>query len=1318
MARIILTEKLKAARDYWLQQVSRELGESTLPLDSPRSAISTGKKDAIHFEIGPDLSTRLERFTGGSAFLVYTASMAALKLCLYQYTGAGAIVVGSPASKDSNNASQSNALAIVTDITGQESFRDLLLSVRQKLTEAYAKQSYPFSALIEDLQPEGNARARSLFNIALSLAEFHTGLPALNNDLTISLSRGRCGLAGIVEFDADLFRRERIELFIGHFERALDEGLKDPTRMIREFDLLTDVERGRLAEWNETGVGNTNGLCIHDFFEAQTERSPDAIALQFEGKQISYREVNRRANQLARHLQSLGVGPEFLVGVGFRRSAELVVAILGILKAGGAYVPLDPNYPQDRLAFTLEDAHVQAIVTEEQVLRLLPPTAAKIVCLDRDAEAIAHYREENPERAATGRNLAYLIYTSGSTGRPKGVAIEHRNAAALLHWAAAVFSVEELAVTLASTSICFDLSVFEMFVPLSCGGKVLIAEDAFQFASLPAASGSTLINTVPSAIRELVNLAAVPRSVSVVNLAGEALKQSLVQDVYRAAAVAKVYNLYGPSEDTTYSTYTLIKREGTGEPSIGRPISNTRVYLLDKHGRRALLGTPGELCLGGEGLARGYFQRPELTAERFIPDSFSGCPGGRLYRTGDLARYTFEGAIDFLGRIDHQVKIHGFRIELGEIESALLQHPQVKESVAVAHESETGRKQLAAYVEAAPTGAPRIADLRRFLAQKLPAYMTPSSFVVLNALPRTPTGKVDRRALPAPELADRDPERGSVGPRTPAEEALVKIWSDVLGVKQVGIYENFFELGGDSILSLQIIARANQVGLHLLPKQLFQSQTIAELATAASVEAPTPIEEGTISGPVPLTPIQHWALEQDLPVEQWSMAVLLELKQIVDPFLLDRVIQHLFERHDALRLRVFHEGAGWRQINAEVEENRRLARIDLSDLSATEQSAAIDRLTEGLRDSLDPANGPLARIALFTLGGEQPDRLFIVVHHFAVDSVSWRTLLEDMQTAYWQLSRGDTIQLLPKTVSYRQWAERLTRQAQQPETRRELSYWLTEERRLVRSLPLDDPNGENSVASTCEAKISLDEHETKALLQEVPRVYGTQINDVLLTALALAVSRWNDDRFLLLDLEGHGRDGIDGVDLSRTVGWFASLFPVLVEVTPFSSLKETLSSIKDQLRRIPGQGVKYGWLRYLCEDGECGQALKSLPQAQIRFNYFGRFDQPSSESQLFRFAPKANRRSGKRRGARRYLFEIDGLIVEKRLHFVWQYSKNLHDRATVEGLAEAFAGALRAIIALAGEADEQVPPPALFPLADLSESELFHAFGQAQFEGA
>ncbi len=643
----------------------------------------------------------------------------------------------------------------------------------------------------------------------------------------LALTRERLELE--LFYRQDRFSEDVIQRMSGHLVTLLEGIVANPEQCLSELPLLTASELQLLAQWNDTTRKYPQQVCMHELFERQAERTPEAAAVLFHEAQVSYGELNRRANQLANYLRRAGVGPEVRVGILLERSVEMIVSLLGVLKAGGAYVPFDPQYPAERLAFMIEDAELEVLITQESLRGRLADTAAsKVIVVEQEAwngESTA-----NVESGVREENLAYLIYTSGSTGRPKGVAIEHRNAVTLIHWAREIFSADELQGMLASTSICFDLSVFELFVPLSWGGRIILAAHHLALASMAHRAEVRLINTGPCIITELLRLQAIPAETRVVNLAGEALRRPLVDQLYELSTIERVVNLYGPSEDTTYSTWAVMQRRDASPVPIGRPVANTRVYVVDKRGLPLPIGVAGELWLGGEGVARGYFGRAVLTAEKFIPDGLSGQRGARLYRTGDLVRYLPDGNIEYLGRVDQQVKIRGIRVELGEIEAALLGHPSIQEAVVLFREYRPSDNRLVAYVSPEWKDVRQLnKELQNYLREKLPKYMVPTTFVALPALPLNPNGKVDRKALPVTEFGDQKVDY--VAPRTPIEESLASIWSEVLGLDHVGVDDDFFSLGGQSLLATMVITRVRQSLKIELPQRIFfEAPTVARLA--------------------------------------------------------------------------------------------------------------------------------------------------------------------------------------------------------------------------------------------------------------------------------------------------------------------------------------------------------------------------------------------------------------------------------------------------------------------------------------------------------
>lgn len=832
---------------YWTNQLAGAPVVLEIPSDRPRSPVGDLHRAICQFTLPSAMVMALRQLTPPEETSLFVTLMSGFIVLLNRYTGQEDMLVGTPVALRTQGEAKfvENILALRAKVSSDTTFAELLREVRQTTLDAQANQDLTFSRLVEELRIEPAMGHNSLVQVVFQL-RYETPFPgkctAKNQparcesitskiDLALSLVEQEEELRGAFEYNADLFDGATIERMFGHFETLLQGIVANPERRLSELSMLTEGERRRiLIEWNDTQRDYPKDKCIHQLFEAQVERTPDSIAVVFENKQLTYRELNARANQVAHYLKKRGVGAEVLVGICIERSLEMVVTLLGVLKAGGAYVPLDPTYPRERLAFMLEDSQVRVLLTQAQLLGGLAQHAEQIVCLDDDRDAIARESEDNPVFCGKPEDLAYVIYTSGSTGKPKGVAIEHHSTVTFLHWARTTFTPEDLAGVLASTSICFDLSVFELFVPLSWGGKVILAENVLQLSNSVVACDVTLINTVPSAIAELLRVGGLPDSVKTVNLAGEPLQISLVKQIYEQGKIERVFDLYGPSEDTTYSTCAI--RDGNGPATVGRPIANTQIYLLDSCLQPVPIGVSGALHIGGDGLARCYLNRPELTAEKFIPNPFSDEAGARLYKTGDLARYLPDGNIQFLGRLDNQVKIRGFRIELGEIEAVLGQHPGVREAVVLARPDISGDKRLVAYVVSSGTQAPATNDLRELLRARLPEYMVPSAFLRLDRLPLTSSGKVDRRRLPAPDQQHVPETIGEIArPRDSLERALAEIWEKVLTVKRVGIRDNIFDLGGNSLQMVRLIAQIEK-NLHVnLPlSALFQAPTIEQFA--------------------------------------------------------------------------------------------------------------------------------------------------------------------------------------------------------------------------------------------------------------------------------------------------------------------------------------------------------------------------------------------------------------------------------------------------------------------------------------------------------
>jgi len=1035
-----------------------------LPTDRPRPPVQTfaGGGRTAFLEMAPIAG--LARSRAATPFMALVAGFSAL---LARTSGQEDFLVGVPTSGRSGAGLGKrlsatvgylvNPVALRADLANDPTGGDLVERARRTTLEALAHQEYPFALLAERLQPERGAGRPPLVQTMLvmerapvpelqGLGAFALGLggvrlrmggleleslplesPGAQLDLTLFVAELDQRLAVSLNFNRDLFDPATAERLLAHFTNLLLGIAATPERPVWELDLLSEAERRQLAIWNATGSEHGAGeTCLHALFEQQAQRTPRTPAILGGGRAVSYRELNRQANRLAHHLRRLGVAPEDRVGVLLNRTPDLLVGLLGVLKAGGAYVPLDPAYPRERLHLMAEDAGIAVLVTEELLAGLMSLPGLRRVRLDGDREVLSMEADHDLAPVTGPRNLAYIIYTSGSTGRPKGVAIEHRSPVERVRWARRTFSDGELAGVLAATSVCFDLSVFELFAPLAWGGRVILASNALALPSLAEAEEVTLVNTVPSAMAELA-AGPLPPRLAVVNLAGEALASRLVEQIHRHGQVRRVLNLYGPSEDTTYSTWAEIE-PGEERITIGRPLVGTRVHLLDRRLNPVAVGVPGELCLAGAGLARGYLGRPDLTAERFLPDPAGG-PGERLYLTGDLGRRLVDGRVEFLGRRDHQVKIRGFRVEPGEIEMALASHPAVRETVAIAREDLPGGRGLVAYA-AVGGGRPAPGELRAFLAGRLPAHMVPEHIVLLAALPRTSNGKVDRKSLPGPIAS---PPAAFAPPRTPVEELVAEVWADLLGRERVGVHDDFFSLGGHSLLAARVVARLRaplEVDLPL--DTLFRHPTVADLAAAIERARRSdraallpPLERNARRDALPLSFAQErlWFLERLAPGRAvYNIPVALRLSGTLDPGALERGLTGIVRRHEVLRTRygATSDGAPFQTVLEPMAVA--VPMVDLSGLPRpAAEAVALDLAGAEARRPFDLESGPVLRCGLVRLSPVE-HLLLLTLHHIACDGASLRVLAGELAAGYSAALGGTSADLVTLPVQYADYA--------------------------------------------------------------------------------------------------------------------------------------------------------------------------------------------------------------------------------------------------------------------------------------------------------
>ncbi|WP_437975237.1 amino acid adenylation domain-containing protein [Sorangium sp. So ce295] len=1328
---------------YWKEQLGTEHPVLDLPADRPRPLEQSYRGAVIDIELDAALVDRLKALAQDTNATLFMVLLAAFQVLMHRYARQEEIRVGVPNANRNHADLQGlvgffvNTHVLRARIDGQMRFADVLRQAKEAMLGAQAHQDLPFEQLVEALNPERSLSHNPLFQVmcnherretsalrrleGLSIREFERGESVTQVDLLLNTVEEGERLRASLTYSTDLFDHGTIAGMAERWRTLLRAVTADPEQRVLLLPLLDAEERRRIVvAWNDTRVEMPRERGVHALIERQAARTPDAEAVVFEGERLSYAGLNARANGLARDLRDLGVGPDVLVGVCMERSLELVIALLAILKAGGAYLPLDPEYPAERLAAMLSDARPRVLLAQAHLGDRVASAGVPIVYLDRGAGPVTGPRTEDLPGGAQAQDLAYCIFTSGSTGRPKGVGVPHAGLLNRLLWMQEAYRLTEADRVLQKTPFSFDVSVWEFFWPLMAGATLVVArpgahKDPAELREIIDRERVTTLHFVPSMLQAFVSSGELPKCASVrqVMCSGEALPAELARQFTRQHG-ARLHNLYGPTEASIDVTSWECEREADLRAiPIGRPIANTQIHLLDAAMNPVPVGVVGELYIGGVGLARGYVSRPELTAERFVPNPLSEAAGERLYRTGDLARYRADGAVEYIGRIDHQVKLRGFRIELGEIEARLAAHDEVEEAAVVVREDAAQPRRLVAYVVPRRAGAALAGGdelralqerLRQRLQAELPEYMIPSAIVVLEALPLTSSGKLDRKALPAPDAGAAQDEH--VAPRSPLEERLAAIWREVLGQERVGLHDNFFQLGGDSIVALQVVAKARSAGIHVTPKDLFHHQTLGSLAAAAREVAPRSAEQERASGEVPLTPIQSWFFEQRLEApHHFNQYVLVEVAAGFDLDLLRRSLGHVIAHHDALRLRFRREDGAWTQWYSEEEQPELCSRVDLS--GEADLAAAIERVGDEAQRSLDLARGPLLRAVYIDLGASRPGRVLVVIHHLIVDGVSWRVLLEDLQAAYHQLRGGAPVRLPEKTSSFQRWSRALRERAERGGFDGEIEHWRRVIGPAAPRIPVMSQDGDNTVASARTVTVTLSEEATTQLLTQAPQAYRTQVNDLLLTALAHTLCEWSGEDSALVELEGHGREDLfEDVDVTRTVGWFTAIYPVRL-APDRADLGRSIQGIKEQLRQVPNKGVGYGALRALSRSGG---GLAGAPEPQIRFNYLGQFDQAFEADGPFRPADEAAGLPVARQNRRDRWIEISGMVVGGRLTFGWTFSASVHDEAQIELRARRHVQWLEELTRHCLRDDSGGVTPSDFPFVELAQDELDSMF--------
>ncbi|HZN74126.1 MAG TPA: amino acid adenylation domain-containing protein [Micromonosporaceae bacterium] len=1340
--------------DYWTATLADLPEAIRLPTTAARPAIATHHGGSHTTTLQPHLAQQLATLTRthrGTLLMVAQAALATLLTRL----GAGTdIPIGTPtAGRVDENLGQLvgffvNTLVLRTSTAGNPTFSQLLQRVRDTNLAAYTHQDLPFEQLVEALNPTRTLAHHPLVQIIVT-TNHHTPPAAGFVHLTsaphptspIHISRFDLNLTLThyphatnprtritVHYNTQLFTAPAIAQLTGRFIRILEAAAANPDQRIGDIDLLDPAERHQvLAGWNETREP-IPPLTAPELFAAQVAAHPDRPAVTDGAYDLTYAQLGERVDRLARLLVRRGAGPDRLVAVALPRGIDLVTTLLAVLRSGAAYLPIDPNYPPARITYMIDSASPALLVTNAEAGATLPPTP-HIPRVDvSTVDAPGPPEDTVPLPYPHHASIAYAIFTSGSTGLPKAVAVPHTGFSSLLATVVRQCRVGPgtRAAQLASPS--FDGTFTDLCITLLAGGTVVVPPDRLPLPELVSRYALTHVK-VPPAVLAATREGRLPDGCTLV-VAGETCTEELVA---QWSPGRRMLNAYGPTESTVWTTVTGPLSPGE-RPPIGRPVVNTAVYVLDERLHPVPAGTPGELYVSGAGLARGYLGRTDLTAERFVACPY-GAPGARMYRTGDLARWREDGQLDHLGRADQQFKLRGHRIEPAEVETALRQHPDVAEAAVILREDRPGDRRLVAYLVPPPGRTVDTEELHRHATAVLPYYLVPSHYLALPALPLSPNGKLDRGALPAPDPTPRS----SRPPANDREETLCRLFAEVLGLPEAGVDDDFFQLGGDSIISLQLVSRVRGAGLVITPRQVFEHKTPAALATVAE-DVHDMVDEGPDVGvgDVMLLPSVHRLRERGGPIGRFNQSTLLHVPADLGLENLVAAMRTLLDHHDALRMTLFRSGTGeWRMEVAPrgtVDAASRVRRVDIAGLGDSALRAAVRAETDAAWSRTDPDAGQMVQVVWFDAGPDRPGRLLVVLHHLVVDGVSWRILVPDLVVAWHAAAAGTPAVLAPVGTSLRRWAQHVVEEAHRPTRVAELPLW------TATLTPADPPLGVRALDPARDTYHALrflmhteSAEGTRPLLTTLPGAYRTGPNDVLLTAVALAMARWHmrrgrpDPQHLLIDVEGHGRqEVVAGIDLSRTVGWFTSMHPARLDpgvrdwddlLAGGAAVGIALKRVKEQLRTIPDSGIGYGLLRHI--NHETRDVLAGLPVPQVSFNYLGRFAAgdrtgtapwtPVADVQL----AGANDMAGglpDMAMPMTHALNVTAFTADHpdgpRLHAAWSWARTLLREQDVREMVECWSEALRALARHAARPDIGGLSPSDVALAGLSQPEL------------
>ncbi|MGB0521647.1 MAG: amino acid adenylation domain-containing protein [Flammeovirgaceae bacterium] len=1325
--------------NYWEEQLSG-LEPLDFPTDFKRPTVRGTAGKMVYRAIPSGLSEKIKALAqqeGVSNFMLFLTTF---HILLHRYTGQASSCIGVPITNRSQPELEQligffiNNLPMRCDVDGKVPFSTLLAQVKAATLAAYEHQEVPFEKMVERVVETRDMGQNPLYqttftyhNYAQTDAFALGEAQAIKEDIAISITLFDLsfhvtetpeGFRLGINYSTELFLEERIQRLTAQVETLLNAIVSNPNQEVAKLELLPADERLLLVDTlNQTSQAFEERTVV-DSFRVSAKTYAQKVAIVHEGETLSYGELDEKSNQLAAYLLEQGMTPGDVVGVCMYRSATMLTSFLAILKAGGAYLPIDPEYPAERIQYMMEDAGVKLVLTameynrETMFYESLVPEQAGVnsILVEDDWDEIESQSTTTTDYQINTRDTAYVIYTSGSTGKPKGVMVSHQALHNLVSWHHEAYQVTEQAHATMMAGVGFDASVWEVWPYLACGATIytvpedikLSPDELVEFFKSQEITHSFVPTVlVPEFVASTTNQSL---PLNYLLTGGDRLPPLELQGL-----AYSIVNNYGPTENAVVATYYSLNGKEAGHPPIGKPISNAQVYLLGKYNELVPYGAIGELCIGGKSLATGYLNQDTLTAEKFISHPFDSDSTKRLYKTGDLARWLPSGDLEYLGRKDDQVQVRGYRIELGEIETVLQEFPAINRCVVLVKETSELTKTLMAYALVDETFDAE--EALSYLRQQLPDYMIPSLIIPLESFPLTANGKLDYKALPLPESIQSETDT-YVAPRNVTETQLAEIWSDLLRSNKVGIHDNFFALGGDSIITIQVVNRAKRLGYSLQARDLFEHQTIASLAAMISTQTANETgEQGLLTGESALTPIQTWFLAQDyMGIEHYNQALLFKIDKSISASTIEQAIQALCNQHDALRFVYEQQNGVWTQ---EYGTNRGNFSIeDLTRKSSSELTNSLIAVCNYYQTQMNLEQGKLVQTALVQMPDyEAENRLFIAIHHLAVDGVSWRIIMDDLQTALDALIASQEVALGTKTASYREWAEAIHNYAQSNRALKQLPYWKNTVS-IAQSFPTDKPVKRANWASVHEITEVLQPTVTKSLLQEVNQAYRTEINDVLLTALFYTLQEWSENKQLMIGLEGHGREeSVGKVSVANTVGWFTNIYPVTVDFWEEASMVDLLKAVKERLRTIPDKGMAYQAMRYLHPSEEIRNSLQ-VEQWDVLFNYLGQFDNLSQKENRLQISSEKTGQGFGDATPFHHHFMINSLITDGQLEVTWSYSDEMYESETVQQLAQAFIQNLSKLIE-ACKGKEHHPTPADYGLAGkVSAKELDYFLAQ------